>query len=225
MIIARIKSIDRIIATICRIGLGTLVVLLLTFYQVYANEYQTHVIQFSDFSYNPSSLNVAVGDTILWQGNFMAHPLESSSVPEGADHFGPVTSGTEFIYVVEVEGTYTYDCNLHHASYGMSGSFTATVTSVEDSDQGIPDVFQLEQNYPNPFNPATEILFSLPERMEITLEVYAIHGEHITTLVDGIRDAGFHTVTFDATGLSSGMYLYRLRSEQSVEVRRMVYIR
>ncbi len=203
----------------------TLLTAIFTFVTVYADEPQEHIIQFGDFSYDPSQLDVAVGDTIVWQGNFAAHPLESTSVPTGAAPWGPISSGSEFRYVVEVEGQYDYHCTLHHTSYGMSGSFTATVTSVEEQRESIPEEFRLEQNYPNPFNPTTDIRFALPERMEVTLEVYTIHGQHIATLIDGMLDAGFHSVTFEAGGISSGIYLYRLQSEQSVATRSMVYIR
>jgi plastocyanin len=194
------------------------------FLTMYGNE--SHVIQFFDFVYQPDELDVVVGDTIIWQGVFAAHPLQSTSVPAGAQHWGPITSGTEFQYVVEVEGTYNYRCTLHDASDDMNGSFTATtVTSVHERVGDIPDRFRLDQNYPNPFNPTTEIRFSLPERMQITLDVYAIHGQKIATIVDGVRDAGHYSVTFDATGMPSGIYVYRLQSDAEVKTRRMVYIR
>ncbi len=196
-----------------------------SFFSLNAGDPQGHIIQFDNFSYNPNQLDVAVGDTIIWQGDFVEHPLQSSSVPDGAQHWGPIDSGTEFRYVVEVDGTYNYQCNLHDDLYGMTGSFTATVTSVNERAGDIPELFRLEQNYPNPFNPSTEIQFALQERMQVMLEVYAIHGQKIATLVDGMRNAGHHSVIFDATGIPSGVYIYRLQSDQKVQAKRMVYIR
>jgi len=197
----------------------------LIIFSMSADANESHVIQFTNFSYNPNQLDVAVGDTIIWQGSFSAHPLQSSSIPDGAEPWGPINSGTEFSYVVQVEGMYNYDCNLHQASYGMSGSFSASVTSVDQEDRDVPYSFTLDQNYPNPFNPTTEISFILPERMHITLDVYTVNSQHITTLIDGSREAGHHSVTFDASDLPSGVYIYRLRTDALEHSKRMVYIK
>lgn len=207
---------------------GTVTFVFLLIYasaSLHADEAESHIIEFDDFTYNPSQLEVAVGDTVVWQGNFTAHPLQSSTIPDGADPWGPVSSGTEYSYVVEVEGTYNYHCTLHGSTHNMTGSFSATVTSIEDREKEIANEFRLVQNYPNPFNPTTEIEFVLPEQMQVTLDVYAIHGQHVATLIDGVRSAGSHSVTFDAAGIPSGIYLYRLKSELSVQTKRMIYIR
>lgn len=87
----------------------------------------THTITFTNFSYNPSQLNVFVGDTIVFSGNFAAHPLSSTTIPSGAQSFH-VSSGNSFTYVVTVAGTYNYRCDFH-SDLGMNGSFTASVLS------------------------------------------------------------------------------------------------
>jgi predicted acyltransferase (DUF342 family) len=74
----------------------------------------------------------------------------------------------------------------------------------------IPTSYQLWQNYPNPFNPATAIRFALPEENYTKLEVYSMLGEKVITLVDGILPAGYYNFNFDARGLSSGIYIYRI---------------
>jgi plastocyanin len=181
-----------------------------------------YIIEFPGTSYIPAQLSVAVGDTIIWQGSFVTHPLRSTSVPIGASSWGPINSGTEFKYIVEVQGTYQYECTAH-ASVGMTGTFTATTTSVPDTDT--PRSFRIEQNYPNPFNPSTEIRFTLPLASDVRLDVYTVHGQRVATLVDGYREAGGYTVRFDATSLPSGVYLYRLRAGDDVRTRRMTFIR
>jgi hypothetical protein len=72
--------------------------------------------------------------------------------------------------------------------------------------------FLLAQNYPNPFNPSTTIQFTLDSAADVKLEIYTIDGRRIATLVNEVRSAGTHNVTFDASNLGSGMYLYRLTS-------------
>ncbi|MEQ8523185.1 N-acetylmuramoyl-L-alanine amidase [Gracilimonas sp.] len=88
-------------------------------------------------------------------------------------------------------------------------------TSNEDDPVAadIPKQFELKQNYPNPFNPSTNISFGLPERSEVTLKVYDMLGREVSTVYSGIKSQGFHTIQFDASALSSGVYLYRINSD------------
>lgn len=76
----------------------------------------------------------------------------------------------------------------------------------------LPRLFALRQNYPNPFNPATTIGFDLPEDSRVDLVVLDLLGRQVAVLIDGDRSAGRHNVTFDASGLASGVYFYRLQA-------------
>lgn len=76
----------------------------------------------------------------------------------------------------------------------------------------LPSTYILAQNYPNPFNPSTEIRFSIPEGNDISLKVYNLLGQEVATLVNEFKTAGDYRLSFDASGLSSGMYFYRLQS-------------
>ena len=73
-----------------------------------------------------------------------------------------------------------------------------------------PRTYALEQNYPNPFNPVTKIQYQLPEEVKVRLEVYDILGRKVATLLDRRIPAGYHEVSFDASSLASGVYIYRL---------------
>ena len=83
----------------------------------------------------------------------------------------------------------------------------------------------LHQNYPNPFNPSTRIRYSLPESAHVTVEVFDIAGRHVATLVDRLMPPGEHATDFDAGGLSSGIYVYRISASGHTLTRRMTLIR
>ncbi|MBZ0202984.1 MAG: T9SS type A sorting domain-containing protein, partial [Ignavibacteria bacterium] len=83
------------------------------------------------------------------------------------------------------------------------------------SSNNVPDKFSLSQNYPNPFNPITKINFSLPNPSKVSIKIYDILGRTVKILIDEFRDKGIHTVTFDGTGLASGVYFYSIEVRQA----------
>ncbi|MBK7868937.1 MAG: T9SS type A sorting domain-containing protein [Ignavibacteriales bacterium] len=85
-------------------------------------------------------------------------------------------------------------------------------TSVKESGSEIPVKFELSQNYPNPFNPSTKISFSVAEPGNVKLSVYNVLGQQVAELVNGYMSAGSFVADFDASSLSSGMYIYTLES-------------
>lgn len=98
-------------------------------------------------------------------------------------------------------------------------------SSPAEDDPEIAQEVSLEQNYPNPFNPATNIEFSIPETRDVTLTVYDMLGREVTTLVNDQMSAGTHTVTFDASNLSSGTYIYRLEAGGEQITRQMSFVK
>lgn len=89
----------------------------------------------------------------------------------------------------------------------------------------MPNLFRLEQNFPNPFNPTTQISFGLPQAARVTLEVYNILGQHITTVLNKEMPSGWHVVQFDAHQLASGIYLYRMKAGGVQQTKKMVLMR
>lgn len=89
----------------------------------------------------------------------------------------------------------------------------------------IPNYFSLAQNYPNPFNPATQIKFSVPKAVKVSLKVYDVLGKELVTLVNEMKQPGFHTVEFNASNLASGIYFYRIDAGEFSSVKRMVLVK
>lgn len=94
----------------------------------------------------------------------------------------------------------------------------------EEFVDGVSD-YRLDQNYPNPFNPITQINFRLPQASDVTLEVFNVLGQSVAVLAKDQLQRGVHTVEFDASSLSSGVYLYRLTAGDYVETRKMMLVK
>lgn len=120
---------------------------------------------------------------------------------------------------------------LVYANAGRSGFFTTSCTRTARLERAQADIEAFESdvflgpNYPDPFNPVTTILFGLPAQANVSLEVYDPSGQVVETLVDGTLPAGTHRVTFDGSDLPSGLYFYRLKAADFVEMRSMVLVR
>ncbi|MBI2419723.1 MAG: T9SS type A sorting domain-containing protein, partial [Ignavibacteriales bacterium] len=99
------------------------------------------------------------------------------------------------------------------------------ITSIQIESVEMPVSFSLEQNYPNPFNPATAILFALPEKSSSSLRIYNQLGELVTTLINGELEAGYHSVTWNAGGFPSGVYIYELRAGKYSAVKKLVLMK
>jgi hypothetical protein len=95
--------------------------------------------------------------------------------------------------------------------------------SIDVAEISLP-YFYLE-NYPNPFNTQTTIRFILPEPQNVQLIIYDLLGRQVQMLIDGYLQAGSHSINFDASGLSSGVYFYRLQAGKTVETKRMVLLK
>jgi hypothetical protein len=101
---------------------------------------------------------------------------------------------------------------------------TPKTTSIID-ELDIPNEVTLNQNYPNPFNPSTTVTFSIPEATNVRLEVFSVTGQRLAVLLDGYMAAGSHNVNYDASKLSSGVYIYRLTTKDGILTRSMTLIK
>ena len=118
------------------------------------------------------------------------------------------------------------DKRLDHIQYNRKIQYDSisTITAVEPIN-GLIDKYYLSDAYPNPFNPTTMIRYRIPERGLVTLKVYDAIGTEIETIADGYYPAGVHEVIFDASKLSSGIYLYRINTGTYQATRKMMVVK
>jgi len=117
-------------------------------------------------------------------------------------------------------------CFLHSVSITEGGK----ITGIEKTDRVVLESFILSQNYPNPFNPETEIRFQLPEARDVQLTIYNLKGQKIRTLVNAMKETGFHSVSWngkDNVGnlVASGVYIYLLRAGGFVDAKKLTLLR
>ncbi len=98
-------------------------------------------------------------------------------------------------------------------------------TAVKNQPIQTPGEFHLEQNYPNPFNPSTTISFNIPSRSFVLLKIFDLIGRDVATIVSEELSAGNHTKRWDATGMPSGVYFYRLEAGKFTETKKLVLLR
>ncbi|HEX7358642.1 MAG TPA: T9SS type A sorting domain-containing protein [Ignavibacteriaceae bacterium] len=171
--------------------------------------------------------NYTVFDNPLTNNNPDANILVTQLLNDGA-YFDHVL-GVWYYDVIQKWILYTEDgapftLGLKYNVY-VSNS-TGIPTSVEEENNPtVVNNFELQQNYPNPFNPTTQIRFSLAEQSQVTLKVYNILGKEIATLVNDVQSSGVHEVSFDGSGLASGVYFYTLQAGKFTETRKMILIK
>ncbi len=138
-------------------------------------------------------------------------------------------------WIVDVEGSGSYDCRVQVEVFdGMERSATAVsgafVIEPGTLDVPMPVEVSLAQNHPNPFNPQTVIVFSLPRSQDASLQIYDVQGKLVRTLVRGVQTTGHHEVTWkgrdDHGGtVASGLYFYRLTTDDGDLVRKMTLLK
>jgi len=136
--------------------------------------------------------------------------------------FGTTTETKSYSYTDDNISAGKYVYRLKQIDY--DGTFEYS-NEIEVEIGLTPSEFALEQNYPNPFNPNTVIKYSILEEGFVTLEVYNLLGEKVASLVNEMQEAGRYDINFDASNLSSGIYVYSLRSGKFTSVKKMLLLR
>ena len=121
----------------------------------------------------------------------------------------------------DIKGTGNYYYRLKQIDNDGTYKYSDVVTM----EVNMPEKYYLSQNYPNPFNPETKIDFSIPEKQLISLKIYNVIGEQVAELLNEVRNAGSYSVTFNGTGLPSGIYVYSLKTENLVINKKMTLLK
>jgi hypothetical protein len=117
------------------------------------------------------------------------------------------------------------DGNVRSLENPYKGAFESDAITTSMEQLQTAQEFKLNQNYPNPFNPTTTISFVLPTASNVTLQVYTVTGQLVATLVNESRAAGEHSVNFNASNLSSGVYIYRITAGSFTQTQRMTLVK
>jgi hypothetical protein len=164
--------------------------------------------------------------TLLVNGRMLVEPIRLRDQPVQTGYVripaGSIVDGEMTVAVERVDGPNASVTQLWLKESGQG-------VSAEPVNPSLPTSYVLEQNYPNPFNPATTIRFSIPEAGPVTLKVYTITGQEVTTLVNENREAGTYAIVFDTgregKNLSSGVYFYRLTAGNFTAAKKFVLLK
>ncbi len=198
------------VATACNGGLDSAVVVTGTVtYDPAANfTFNGSVPQITGFS-----MPLTVNDLVI--DNAAGVALSQTTIINGVLHLKAGVFDNTVPFGLGPSGSISYE----------GGSLLHPVSSVGRERTAIPAVFFVDQNYPNPFNPSTTIQYGTPRESVVTIKVFNIVGQEVATLFEGRREAGVHSVEFDASRLPSGVYLCRVQSGAKAEMLRMVLIK
>ncbi|MCK4235612.1 MAG: PKD domain-containing protein, partial [Candidatus Krumholzibacteria bacterium] len=122
---------------------------------------------------------------------------------------------------------YTYDsaANVVTKACESGTVYSADAGQLVLGVEETPESYKLSQNFPNPFNPITMINFALPKSAHVRIDVFNVKGERVATLMNGTREAGYHTVEWNAAGAVSGIYFYRILSDEFTMTKKMLLLR
>lgn len=143
------------------------------------------------------------------------------------DNYGKENTATSFI--VKPYSTNQFQIEFDQNKYktlwfGIEKYGEGGTTGVNDKTN-IPKEFKLEQNFPNPFNPTTTISYSIKEKSQVRLSIYDILGREVDVLVDEVQDAGNYNVNFSSFNFASGIYFYKLRAGNFIDVKKMILLK
>jgi hypothetical protein len=172
-------------------------------------------------------IDITTGDTTIVGHTGLGKITNDIVFDEGHNLYGVIGASTETNDFISIDvsngvGTIVGSVGFQHI---LGLAYIESVTSVDYENNLLPKQFSLKQNYPNPFNPKTTIRYEIPERSFIALKIYNLLGREVVTLVSEENDAGYYSIEFDASTLSSGIYFYRLQAGSFVETKKMMLLK
>lgn len=176
------------------------------------DKYEITVRHYLPFDYKEQKLSVngEVIDTLVFDEPFQ----------QWKDLTTTITSN-EVIGSISIDHFWGY-MDFDYIDVNIEG---VTVSNEQEEMLDLPAELTLNQNYPNPFNPSTNISYTIPRRSLVKLKVFNSVGQEVATIVDGIQSSGNHSVSWDASSVSSGIYFYQLISGSEIQTRKMILIK
>jgi plastocyanin len=178
-----------------------------------------HQVNIEDFFFTPTNIHVNVGDSVRWTNNGTAPHTSTSD--DAIWSSGTLAHGQSFVFRFMNSGIFPYHCAIH---LSMRDTIRVDATSIGD-EPSAPNKFELSQNYPNPFNAQTTISFNLPNQAHVRIQIYDVLGRQISTLLDEDRPAGDNEVIWDAENATSGIYFYKIQTNNLTDTKRMVLLK
>jgi subtilisin family serine protease len=189
-------------------------------------------VELSSFSASTNENSVTLNWSTATETNNSGFSLERKSASDErwvetgfVPGFGTTTERKSYSYTDENLNMGSYSYRLKQIDFDGKFEYSESII-VEVS---APEKFVLLQNYPNPFNPSTTIGFSIPQSSDVTIEIYNVVGELVSSLANKTLEAGYHNVNFDAANLPSGTYVYQLKAvgqnRTFVETKKMLLLK
>ena len=182
----------------------------------FAGNDQPLPVELSSFASIVSGSNVTLNWSTSTETNNAGFDIERSAI-EGSwtkvgsvEGHGTTTTPQNYTFTERAVTTGKYNYRLKQTDF--NGNFTYHNLGNEVSI-GVPEKYDLSQNYPNPFNPSTKINYDLPTDGKVSIKLFDMSGKEVASLVNEVKTAGYHTVDFNASNLSSGVYFYRISVE------------
>jgi len=163
---------------------------------------------------------LATAGPALFAGTSMGYVYVTT---DNGSHWSDVSTGLSSVQTSTLAATGTH---LYAGSFSQGiwrRPIVEMILSAHDPIP-IPRAHRLFQNYPNPFNPSTSIRYGLPSRSQVTLTVFNTLGQEVAQLLNGEQDAGYHEVKFDASGMSSGVYFYKMHAGSFTETKKLLLV-
>ncbi|MDD8017994.1 MAG: T9SS type A sorting domain-containing protein [Bacteroidota bacterium] len=187
-------------------------------YLISSSKYTTPTARYFGLRVDDNGRNTFYADTSTWVTGTTGYnrlsfsPPRTDLIPLGAK-------------ISSLVGILDYSFSSYKLEPRKNSDF-GTITGVIQRDgELVPAKYELSQNFPNPFNPTTSIRYSLPVSGAVTMKIFNILGQEVSTVVNTVQNSGSYIVNFDATRLSSGVYFYELRAGQFVSVKKMMLLK
>lgn len=163
----------------------------------------------------PVQFKAKVGNKVTWSAKTQSLPSDLYMLL--------VNKTTQITHLISVNDALEFVVTEPTSKYEM---YLGSQMQLQEIKEALaPQAFELYNNYPNPFNPSTTIRYALPNTISVKLEVYDVIGRRVATLINGVQQAGYHAINWNATNLSSGVYFYRIQAGSFVKTQKMSLVK